>query len=46
MRFLFVHGTGVRREGYDPLFELVARELTERSPAADVVPCYWGTTTA
>ncbi|MFJ3791611.1 hypothetical protein [Kitasatospora sp. NPDC090091] len=42
MRFLFVHGTGVRREGYDPLFELVARELTERFPAADVVPCYWG----
>ncbi|MCG6493843.1 hypothetical protein [Kitasatospora sp. A2-31] len=42
MRFLFVHGTGVRREGYDPLFELVARELTKRFPAADVVPCYWG----
>ncbi|MEU6236870.1 hypothetical protein [Kitasatospora sp. NPDC047058] len=42
MRFLFVHGTGVRRAGYDPLFELVARELTARFPDADVVPCYWG----
>ncbi|MFF2043448.1 hypothetical protein ACFVVX_23805 [Kitasatospora sp. NPDC058170] len=42
MRFLFVHGTGVRREGYDPLFELVARELRARFPDADVVPCYWG----
>ncbi|MFI6848266.1 hypothetical protein OG535_03405 [Kitasatospora sp. NBC_00085] len=42
MRFLFVHGTGVRREGYDPLFELVARELTARFPEAVVEPCYWG----
>ncbi|MGW6916097.1 hypothetical protein ACWGB8_20105 [Kitasatospora sp. NPDC054939] len=42
MRFLFVHGTGVRREGYDPLFALVARRLGERFPGADVVPCYWG----
>ncbi|MFJ6138174.1 hypothetical protein [Kitasatospora sp. NPDC092286] len=42
MRFLFVHGTGVRREGYDPLFELVARELGARFPDAGVEPCYWG----
>ncbi|MBP0453159.1 hypothetical protein J5Y04_26985 [Kitasatospora sp. RG8] len=42
MRFLFVHGTGVRRAGYDPLFELVARELTARFPDAEVAPCYWG----
>ncbi|MFI6154546.1 hypothetical protein ACIBCA_17880 [Kitasatospora sp. NPDC051170] len=42
MRFLFVHGTGVRRDGYDPLFELVARELLARFPEAETVPCYWG----
>lgn len=42
MRFLFVHGTGVRRGGYDPLFELVSRELLARFPEAETVPCYWG----
>ncbi|MFJ9692173.1 hypothetical protein [Kitasatospora sp. NPDC101183] len=42
MRFLFVHGTGVRRDGYDPLFELVSRELLARFPGAETVPCYWG----
>ncbi|MEU1287701.1 hypothetical protein [Kitasatospora sp. NPDC005856] len=42
MRFLFVHGTGVRRDGYDPLFERVSRELLARFPDAETVPCYWG----
>ncbi|MGW4897415.1 hypothetical protein ACWEQL_34960 [Kitasatospora sp. NPDC004240] len=42
MRFLFVHGTGVRREGFDPLFALVAEELGARFPDAEVAPCYWG----
>ncbi|MGW3353578.1 hypothetical protein ACWDA3_60785 [Nonomuraea rubra] len=42
MRILFVHGTGVRREGFDALFELVRSRLGERLPDAKVEPCYWG----
>ncbi|WP_063755847.1 MULTISPECIES: hypothetical protein [unclassified Streptomyces] len=42
MRFLFVHGTGVRRERHDRLFALVRERLTTRFPGAGVDSCYWG----
>ncbi|MFJ6785347.1 hypothetical protein [Streptomyces yangpuensis] len=42
MRFLFVHGTGVRRERHDRLFALVRERLTARFPGAAVDSCYWG----
>ncbi|MFC9812616.1 hypothetical protein ACFVJM_11195 [Streptomyces virginiae] len=42
MRFLFVHGTGVRRERHDRLFALVRDRLTARFPEARVDSCYWG----
>ncbi|MFD3542659.1 hypothetical protein ACFWUQ_24655 [Streptomyces sp. NPDC058662] len=42
MRFLFVHGTGVRRDRHDTLFALVRERLAARFPGADVDSCYWG----
>ncbi|MFE0578972.1 hypothetical protein [Streptomyces sp. NPDC058874] len=42
MRFLFVHGTGVRRDRHDRLFALVRERLTARFPGAAVDSCYWG----
>ncbi|MFD3694551.1 hypothetical protein ACFWUZ_00030 [Streptomyces sp. NPDC058646] len=42
MRFLFVHGTGVRRERHDRLFALVRDRLEARFPHASVESCYWG----
>ncbi|MFE1412273.1 hypothetical protein ACFW6F_15920 [Streptomyces sp. NPDC058746] len=42
MRFLFVHGTGVRRERHDALFALVRERLAGRFPGAEVDSCYWG----
>ncbi|MCX5375101.1 hypothetical protein [Streptomyces sp. NBC_00091] len=42
MRFLFVHGTGVRRERHDTLFALVRERLAARFPHADVDSCFWG----
>ncbi|MEU9719149.1 hypothetical protein [Streptomyces sp. NPDC047976] len=42
MRFLFVHGTGVRRERHDALFALVRERLGERFPGAEVDSCFWG----
>ncbi|MFG2623192.1 hypothetical protein ACGFXC_36860 [Streptomyces sp. NPDC048507] len=42
MRFLFVHGTGVRRERHDTLFGLVRERLAARFPGADVDSCFWG----
>ncbi|MBC2904361.1 hypothetical protein [Streptomyces cupreus] len=42
MRFVFVHGTGVRRERFDELFRLVSAGLLKRFPGAEVEPCYWG----
>ncbi|MER7732249.1 hypothetical protein ABTX80_15335 [Streptomyces erythrochromogenes] len=42
MRFLFVHGTGVRRERHERLFALVHERLTARFPGAAVDSCYWG----
>ncbi|MET8740824.1 hypothetical protein [Streptomyces sp. NPDC004728] len=42
MRFIFVHGTGVRRRRYDQWASLVTSGLTARFPDAELVPCYWG----
>ncbi|MFF4446450.1 hypothetical protein [Streptomyces sp. NPDC001502] len=42
MRFLFVHGTGVRRERHDRLFAQVRERLTARFPGSAVDSCYWG----
>ncbi|NUK34082.1 hypothetical protein HRW23_26800 [Streptomyces lunaelactis] len=42
MRFVFVHGTGVRRERHDVLAGRVRDGLTARFPAADVSSLYWG----
>ncbi|MBT2466995.1 hypothetical protein J7E97_03680, partial [Streptomyces sp. ISL-66] len=42
MRFLFVHGTGVRRERHDTLFALVRDRLAARFPDAAVDSCFWG----
>ncbi|MFF2518910.1 hypothetical protein [Streptomyces sp. NPDC058086] len=42
MRFIFVHGTGVRRERFDKLAPMVASGLTARFPGSELVPCYWG----
>ncbi|MCL7424916.1 alpha/beta hydrolase [Streptomyces sp. YS415] len=42
MRFVFVHGTGVRRDRFDELFRQVSAGLLERFPGAEVEPCYWG----
>ncbi|MGW2058393.1 hypothetical protein ACWCOZ_31545 [Streptomyces sp. NPDC001840] len=44
MRFIFVHGTGVRRERYDRLSALITTALAKRFPDASFVPCYWGGT--
>lgn len=42
MRFLFVHGTGVRRERHDKLVARITGHLTERFPQASVSSCFWG----
>lgn len=42
MRFLFVHGTGVRRERHDQLLARISGRLTERFPKAAVSSCFWG----
>ncbi|MER6349570.1 hypothetical protein ACWC10_17695 [Streptomyces sp. NPDC001595] len=42
MRFIFVHGTGVRRPRFDELFQRVEERLLKRLPGAEVEPCYWG----
>lgn len=42
MRFLFVHGTGVRRDRHDTLFALVRERLADRFPGAAVDSCFWG----
>ncbi|MGW6980231.1 hypothetical protein ACWGE1_12375 [Streptomyces sp. NPDC054932] len=42
MRFLFVHGTGVRRERHERLFAQVREGLTATFAGARVESCYWG----
>jgi hypothetical protein len=42
MRFIFVHGTGVRRPRFDELFQRVGAGLLKQFPDADIEPCYWG----
>ncbi|MEU8781017.1 hypothetical protein [Streptomyces sp. NPDC048637] len=44
MRFIYVHGTGVRRKKYDQQYGLLTKALGERFPKAEFVPCYWGDT--
>ncbi|WP_331766360.1 hypothetical protein [Embleya sp. NBC_00896] len=39
---VFVHGTGVRKEGYEALLRLVRARLTRLRPDLDVLPCLWG----
>ncbi|MET7698550.1 hypothetical protein [Streptomyces sp. NPDC005485] len=42
MRFIFVHGTGVRRERYEKLADLVSTGLRARLPKAELESVYWG----
>lgn len=42
MRFVFVHGTGVRKDRHDALFARVSDRLSARFPGADVTSCFWG----
>lgn len=42
MRFVFVHGTGVRRERHDRLFDLVRNGLGTHFPQSEITSCYWG----
>ncbi|MCX5193623.1 hypothetical protein OOK31_06910 [Streptomyces sp. NBC_00249] len=42
MRFLFVHGTGVRQDRHDLLFALVPEGLAGRFPDAALESCFWG----
>jgi hypothetical protein len=42
VRFLFVHGTGVRRARHEVLFGRVRDRLSARFPGATVASCYWG----
>lgn len=37
-----VHGTGVRKEGYDAMFALVEARAKEAPYACKVVRCFWG----
>jgi hypothetical protein len=39
---VFVHGTGVRKEGYEALLRLVRGRLMRVRPDLDVLPCLWG----
>lgn len=40
---LFVHGTGVRQEGYRATVERMTRGLQAQVPGAQIEPCLWGT---
>lgn len=42
VRFVFVHGTGVRRERHDHLFGLVRNGLAAHFPQAEITSSYWG----
>ncbi|MFD0249815.1 hypothetical protein ACFVGX_02785 [Streptomyces sp. NPDC127113] len=42
LRVVFVHGTGVRREGFTRLSDLVLDRLRSRLPPAEVSAVYWG----
>jgi len=41
-KLLFVHGTGVREDGYKASFALIERQLAKYAPAIGVAPCRWG----
>jgi hypothetical protein len=38
-KLLFVHGTGVRLEGYQQTLGIIAKKVGSH---AEVIPCYWG----
>lgn len=42
VRLLFVHGTGVRRESHDVVFELIKKGFADVLPGVPVTPCFWG----
>ncbi|MFI9150541.1 hypothetical protein [Streptomyces sp. NPDC053367] len=44
LRVVFVHGTGVRREGFTRLSDLVLDRLRSRLPRAEVSAVHWGET--
>lgn len=39
---LFVHGTGVREDGYKASLEVVRKQLKEHAPGVGVAECRWG----
>src|SRR5215470_13953559 len=39
---LFVHGTGVRADGYTATLRTIKRQLNGRGSAVDVRGCFWG----
>ena len=39
---VFVHGTGVRKPGFDELFARVSGEVRANWFPVNMVPCYWG----
>jgi len=41
-KLLFIHGTGVREDGYKASFALIERQLAQYAPAIGVAPCRWG----
>jgi hypothetical protein len=43
-KLLFVHGTGVRRAGYDESIAKIQRRLREAGSGIELVECFWGET--
>lgn len=39
---IFVHGTGVRKPGYNAAFAIIKRRLSMNLPACEPVTCLWG----
>lgn len=39
---IFVHGTGVRRNSYDAIYSLIAKNIKKIQPNADLPRCFWG----
>ncbi|WP_181259116.1 hypothetical protein [Pseudoduganella armeniaca] len=43
-KLLFVHGTGVRRAGYDESIAKIRRRLEQSGHGIELVECFWGET--
>jgi hypothetical protein len=41
-KLLFIHGTGVREDGYKASFALIERQLEKYASKIGVAPCRWG----